>query len=54
MRKFKFAVAAFMAVCALTVASCSKDGDKATAEILPGDSAAINIRYVNMTRIGQN
>lgn len=54
MRKFKFAVAAFMAVCVLTVASCSKDGDKATAEILPGDSAAINIRYVNMTRIGQN
>lgn len=54
MRKFKFAVAAFMAVCGLTVASCSKDGDKATAEILPGDSAAINIRYVNMTRIGQN
>lgn len=54
MRKFKFAVAAFMVVCALTVASCSKDGDKATAEILPGDSAAINIRYVNMTRIGQN
>lgn len=54
MRKFKFAVAAFMAFCAVTVVSCSKEGDTMASTVLPGDSTAINIRYVNMTRIGQN
>lgn len=56
MKKFKIAVAAFMAVCAMTFASCSNGGDKAEATLLQGDStaAALNIRYINISRIGQN
>lgn len=56
MKKFTIAVAAFMAVCAMTMASCSNGSGKADAPVLQGDSTAtaINIRYVNMNRIGQN
>lgn len=56
MKKIKIAVAAFMAVCAMTMASCSNGSSKADAPVLQGDSAAtaLNIRYVNMNRIGQN
>lgn len=56
MKKIKIAVAAFMAVCAMTMASCSNGSGKADAPVLQGDSAAtaLNIRYVNMNRIGQN
>lgn len=55
MKKFTIAVAAFMAVCAMTMASCSNGSGKAEVPVL-GDSTAtaINIRYVNMNRIGQN
>ena len=55
MKKLKLTVAALMAVCALTAASCS-DKEKAAeaAAVVPGDNSAINVRYLNSDSVFSN
>lgn len=55
MKQIKIAVGALLAVCALSMASCSKSGaDSAVEAVVPGDSAAVNTRYVNMMKVYTN
>lgn len=54
MKKLKLAVAAVMAVSALTMGSCSKSDDTANAAVVPGDETTTNTRYVNLARVFEN
>lgn len=55
MKKSKLAVGALLAICAMSVASCSKsDSSAAAAAVVPGDTATVNTRYVNMSKVYTN
>lgn len=50
MKKFTLAVATVLAIFGAAVSGCSKS-EGSEAAVIPGDSTAINVRYVNLTNV---
>lgn len=54
MKKVTLAVAAILAIGSYALTGCNKAGETAQAEVTPGDSSTLNVRYINMDSVLSN